>query len=157
MIHQYLVKGFLLISQKENDISIDLNKKHDHHLIKIRKSLHQEYIISNCNAIIDDISKDTQIQDYNHDFNKNSIINELVDSISHKAKTKSWPRGTCLVTGDSMLSYIDETRISRKPNVKVRSFPGAKTGDMFHYVVPLLEKDPDYVILHVDTNNTVCL
>ena len=59
-----------------------------------------------------------------------------------------WPRGTCLVTGDSMSSYIDEARMSRKFNVKVRTFLGTKTDDMFHYLVPLLEKNPNYVILH---------
>ena len=34
------------------------------------------------------------------------------------------------------------------------SFPGAKT-DIFYYLVPLLEKNPDYVILHVGTNDAV--
>ena len=56
---------------------------------------------------------------------------------------------------DSMLNYIDGTRMSKKFNVKVRSFPGAKTNDMFHYLVPLLEKDPEHVILHVGTNDSV--
>ena len=37
----------------------------------------------------------------------------------------------------------------------MRSFPGAKTDDMFYYLVPLLEKNPDYVILHVGTNDAV--
>ena len=37
----------------------------------------------------------------------------------------------------------------------MRSFPGAKTDDMFYYLVPLLEKNPDYVILHVGTNDIV--
>ena len=79
----------------------------------------------------------------------------MVDSISSKSKTKAWSRDTCLVTGDSMLSYIDETRMSRMFNVKVRPFPGAKTDDMFCYLVPLLGKNPDYVILHIGTNDTV--
>ena len=43
----------------------------------------------------------------------------------------------------------------RKFNVKVRSFPGAKTDDMFYYLVPSLEKNPDYVILHFGTNDAV--
>ena len=34
-------------------------------------------------------------------------------------------------------------------------FPGAKTEDMFHYLVPLPEKMPDYVILHVGTNDAI--
>ena len=41
----------------------------------------------------------------------------------------------------------------------IRPFPGAKqktcltTLCMFHYLVPLLEKMPDYVILHVGAND----
>ena len=122
-------------------------------LIEIIKSRHQEYISSNCNVAIDDINKDTQIDNYSTDKKSNS--HEVVDRISSKAKTKTWPRGTYLVADDSMLSYIDEKRMPRKFNVKVRSFPGAKTDDMFYYLVPLLEKNPDYVILHVGTNDAV--
>ena len=54
-----------------------------------------------------------------------------------------------------MLRHIDETRMSRKFKVKVRPFPGAKTEDMFHCLVPLLEEMPDYVILHVGTNDAM--
>ena len=54
-----------------------------------------------------------------------------------------------------MLSYVDETHMLRKFNVKVRSLPRAKTNDMLHYLAPLLGKNPDYVILHVGTNNAV--
>ena len=57
--------------------------------------------------------------------NKLTINNhEVVDSTSPKTKTKTWPRGTCLVNGDSMLRYTDETHMSKNVNVKVRSFPG---------------------------------
>ena len=42
-----------------------------------------------------------------------------------------------------------------KCSVKVRLSPGAKTEDMFLYLVPLLEKMPDYVILHVGTNDAI--
>ena len=45
--------------------------------------------------------------------------------------------------------------MSNKFNIKVRSVLGAKTDDVFHYLVPLLEKDPDYVSLHAGTNNAV--
>ena len=54
-----------------------------------------------------------------------------------------------------MLGHIDETRMSRKFKVKVRPFPGAKTDNMFQYLLPLLEKMPDYVILHVGTNDAM--
>ena len=61
----------------------------------------------------------------------------------------------CLVTGDSVLSYIDKTRTSRKFNVKVRSFGGAENDGMFHYLVLLLEKNSYHVILHVGTNDAI--
>ena len=112
------------VSQKENDVSIDLNEKINDQLIEIRKSCHQEYISSNCNAAVDDITKDTQID--NNDIDKNSNSHEVVDSASPKAKTKTWPRGIFLITCDSMLSYIDETRMWRKFNVKMKFFPVQK-------------------------------
>ena len=87
------------ISQKENDVSIDLNEKMDDQLIEIKKSRRQEYISSNCNSVIDDINKGTQIDSY--DINKKSNSQKVVASTSPKAKTKAWLRGTCLVTGDS--------------------------------------------------------
>ena len=39
--------------------------------------------------------------------------------------------------------------------MKVRSFPGASTDDMHHYLQPLLQKCPDTIILNVGTNNCV--
>ena len=59
-----------------------------------------------------------------------------------------------MFSNDSMLSYISETHLSRKFNVKLRYFPGTKT-DMFHYFLALLRKIPDYVILHVGTNDVI--
>ena len=39
--------------------------------------------------------------------------------------------------------------------VKIRTFPGAKTEGMFHYLVSLLERASDYVILHIGTNDAM--
>ena len=72
-----------------------------------------------------------------------------------RVKTKTWLKRTCLVTGEPMLGHIDETRMSRNFKVKVRHFPGAKTEDIFHYLVSLLEKMLDCVILHVGTNDAM--
>ena len=36
--------------------------------------------------------------------------------------------------------------------VKVRSFPGATIDDMYHYLVPLLKKKTDNIIIHCGTN-----
>ena len=54
--------------------------------------------------------------------------------------------------GDSMLEGLDDRKMSSKRVVKVRKFPGA-TNDMYHYLMPLIQKQPDNVILHVGTND----
>ena len=64
-----------------------------------------------------------------------------------------WKNGTTLIMGDSTVSGLMEKKMSRNRKVKIRFFPDAKIKDMFHYAIPLLEKKPDYVILHVGTND----
>ena len=64
-----------------------------------------------------------------------------------------WKKGTCAIAGDSMLNGIDERRISKTHPVKVRFFPGARIKDIYHYLIPILEKKPEHLILHVGTND----
>ena len=52
-----------------------------------------------------------------------------------------------------MLSNLDERKISSKRKIKVRTFPGAMCKDMYHYLVPILNKSRDHIILHVGTND----
>ena len=55
-----------------------------------------------------------------------------------------------------MLAGREENRIkSGKHKVKVRYFPRARTGDMYDYMKPLLQKFPDYIILHIGTNDAL--
>ena len=68
----------------------------------------------------------------------------------------AWPTGTCLIVGDSILTGIDEKRLSRnKQVVKVRNFRGATIGDLKHHLVPLLKKKPEHIMLHTGTNDAV--
>ena len=55
--------------------------------------------------------------------------------------------------GDSMLEGLDERKMSSNRVVKVRKFPGAITDDMYDYLVPLIQKQSDNVILHVGIND----
>ena len=66
-------------------------------------------------------------------------------------QSHTWPAGTTLIVGDSMLGGIEESRMG--PKRKVRSFPGATIADMFQYIVPLLRKKPSRVVVHVGTND----
>ena len=43
--------------------------------------------------------------------------------------------------------------LSRQKYVKVYSFSGADTHDMFDFIKTLLSKNPDEIILYVGTNN----
>ena len=66
-----------------------------------------------------------------------------------------WLTGTILIASDSICNKLDEKRLCRNNRVKVRSFPGATINDMYYNLKPLLEKQPDYVILHVSTNDAI--
>ena len=48
-----------------------------------------------------------------------------------------WKKGTVLITGNSILSGLRESKMSKWRLIKVRSFPGARIRDMFFYLVPL--------------------
>ena len=64
--------------------------------------------------------------------------------------TKPWPKGTTLITGDSILCGIEEKRLKK---AKVRVFLGACVEDMYHYLTPLLKKKPTNIILHIGSND----
>ena len=103
--------------------------------------------------------------------NSSSCINDMessrndVDNTNHTKhlnqlrtarfiEPHKWPRGTTLITGDSILNNIQEDRISKNRRVKVRAFPGATIEDMYDYLTPLLKKEPSNIILHVGSNNS---
>ena len=55
-----------------------------------------------------------------------------------------------------MLAGIDENWLTTgKHKVKVRYFPGARTDGMYDYLKPLLRKLPDYIFLHIGTNDAL--
>ena len=60
-----------------------------------------------------------------------------------------------MILGDSMVKNIHswKLRAALRQNVVVRSFPGAKTNDMMHYIKPAADKNPDLFIIHCGTND----
>ena len=78
-----------------------------------------------------------------------------IGNVEKVSSIRQWKRGTTLIVGDSMLAGIEQKRISGNRNVKLRIFPGAFTHDMYDYLKPLLKKNPDNIILHIGTNNSV--
>ena len=59
-----------------------------------------------------------------------------------------------MIVGSSILNGIDENRLNKKRNVKVRAFPGAYIDDLYDYLLPLLKKIPSYIILHIGSNDS---
>ena len=77
------------------------------------------------------------------------------ENVEKVSSIRQWKRGTTLIVGDSMLAGIEQKRISGNRKVKVRIFPGATTHDMCDYLKPLLKKNPDNIVLHIGTKNSV--
>ena len=76
--------------------------------------------------------------------------------VDNENNVHKWPNNTVLVASDSMLSKLDKLRLCKNNfNVKVRSFNGSTVEDMYFYLYPLLKKEPEYLILHVGTNDCV--
>ena len=62
---------------------------------------------------------------------------------------------TTIIIGDSIFKGLRNDLLSRakKPRVTVRSFPGASSSDMKHYLDPSLHLEPREIILHAGTND----
>ena len=60
-----------------------------------------------------------------------------------------------MLVGDSIIKQIQGWKLGKKVGhlVVVKSFAGATTGDMKHYLKPTMEKHPQQILLHVGTND----
>ena len=51
------------------------------------------------------------------------------------------------------MKKIYQSGLCKYFNIKVRAFSGSTIPEMYFYLEPLLKKEPEYVILHVGTND----
>ena len=85
----------------------------------------------------------------------NGIASPAPILLNDKEIVHTWPKGTVLITGDSMLNGIEERKLCKPGRtVKVRPFSGATVDAMFDYLKPLIKKCPSKIILAIGTNNT---
>ena len=76
------------------------------------------------------------------------------ESLSKQKHQGLYPNETIVIVGDSIISAIIEERINKKDRpVKVRNFLVATVADIEHYLIPVIQKQPDNVVLHVGTND----
>ena len=57
--------------------------------------------------------------------------------------------------GDSTLKGVIERNLSNYRSVKVRKFPGGTADDLRHHALPIIRKQPKYIIIHAGTNDAV--
>ena len=77
-------------------------------------------------------------------------LKEKKDSvINHKSKRKP----QVFIVGDSMNRDLKGWLMARDKAVKVYTFPGASCKGMENYLVSLMNRKPDQILLHVGTNN----
>ena len=101
-------------------------------------------------------NSDTQEQEDNNGSNdgRNNGSNDGRDNGSNNSNSNK-KSSTCII-GDSMLKDIKSWEINKhlkNDHAVVKSFPGAKTTCMEHYLVPSLDQKPNTIILHVGTND----
>ena len=73
--------------------------------------------------------------------------------LNDNTKANANSKRKIFIAGDSMIKDVKGWLLSRQKYVKVYSFSGADTHDMFDFIKPLLSKNPDEIILHIGTNN----
>ena len=70
-----------------------------------------------------------------------------------KRTANSTGKPLVMIAGDSILKNLKGYLMSRTKSVKVCSFPGATTQDMEYFLKPLMNREPNHIVLHVGTNN----
>ena len=117
-------------------------------LAEIRSIQHKSHLMNkSCNAKEDDKPLAGKCHPK---CNENSVLANRVIHTSAEEFEK-WANNT--TTGDSILNNIQESRLSKKYNVKIRDFPGADINCMHKKLNSLLIKDPTNIILHISTHD----
>ena len=70
-------------------------------------------------------------------------------------KPDTYPPNTCVLMAGSILNGVIERNLSNDRSVKVRKFPRATVDDLRHHALPIIRKQPKYLIIHAGTNDAV--
>ena len=121
----------------------------DDQLKIIRKEKHQEYLLNTgCKS---PSSENTKNNKNTKQFSDQQDKKENINQTAETNKEFHWPSGTCAIVSDSMVNGIDGKKLQKHGNVKVFYFSTARINDMNHHLMPIIAKQPDYLILHVGT------
>ena len=119
-------------------------------VINIKKN-HQEYLLNT--GYKSPSSENTKNNKNTKEFSDQQAKKENINEATETNKEFHWLSGTCAIVGDSMVNGIDEKKLQKHGNVKVFYFSGARINDMNHHLMPIIVKQPGYLILHVRNND----
>ena len=101
--------------------------------------------------------RSTNLSRNNQENAKNTGVTTKNVSASEKAENQSTEKNKrkpkIFLVGDRMVRDIKSWLLSRNKTVKVYGFPGSTTEDMESFLIPLLKRKPDQILLHVGTND----
>ena len=80
---------------------------------------------------------------------KHALECKLPNWFTSISDSEVWKKGTALIVGNSIVFVLRESKTSFSRNMKVLFFFGARIQDMYRYLVQLLHKRPDKIIIHV--------
>ena len=69
-----------------------------------------------------------------------------------KAEKKA-ERKKIIIIGDSLLNGLEEKKMKRNHDIKIRPHPGASSLDISDHIRPVLRRNPDCIIVHAGTND----
>ena len=72
-----------------------------------------------------------------------------------RAGSETGHRLNVAIIGDSMVKHLNPSKLRKgtKHYINVQTFSGANVADMRYYVKPAISRSPDYLLLHVGTND----
>ena len=93
----------------------------------------------------------------NPDHSPDKQLEETWTVIQSKARNEKKPpaheKPTAVILSDSINKNIEGCKMLRLIRVINKSFPGSTVDDMSSYMKPTVERKPDYLILHMGSNN----
>ena len=139
-------------SRDVNTVNTEIsNMSTDDQLKMINEEKHQEYLLNTgCKS---PSSENYKINENTKQFSDPQARKENINETAETNKESNWSSGTCAIVNDSMVNGIDEKKLQKHGNVKVFYFSSARINDMNRHLIPIISKRPDYLILHVGTND----
>ena len=133
-----------IVSEKDSN-SNKSNVSDENAKNHIRKSIEEQ---------LNEVIKEKQEKYYKNKISNNATSGSSRENDS-KEKPGKYPDGTTVVLGDSILNGVIQEKLSRPGRpVKVHNFRGATVDDMKYHVIPIIRKEPTFVILHIGTNDS---